>query len=147
MGVVMAVPARHIRAAGGKVLDVWTGAGLRGLAEGTVAAVLAELYVDLHVLRPFQAGNDEAITVFLGELADDAGYRSDWAAVPPAALTAAGDTGDPDPLHAVLQDAVHHIDPTGKVAGRNAARSMPWPTRSARSPTTSGPPTDPAPPG
>jgi len=29
-------------------------AGLRGLATGTVAAVLAELYVDLRVLRPFQ---------------------------------------------------------------------------------------------
>ena len=96
--VVMAVPARHIRTAGGKVLDVLDRAGLRGLATGTVAAVLAELYVDLRVLRPFQAGNDEAIRVFLGRLADDAGYRIDWPAVPPAALTAAADTGDPDPL-------------------------------------------------
>ena len=65
------VPARHIRTAGGKVLGVLDRAGLRGLAEGTVAAVLAELYVDL---RPFRAGNDEAIRVFLGLLADDAGY-------------------------------------------------------------------------
>ena len=31
---------------------------------------------------------------------------------PPAALTAAGDTGDPDPLRAILQGAVHRIDPT-----------------------------------
>ena len=117
--VVMAVPARHIRTAGGKVLDVLDRAGLRGLATGTVAAVLAELYVDLRVLRPFHAGNDEAIQVFLGLLADDAGYRIDWPAVPPAALTAAGDTGDPDPLRAVRQDAVHHTDSTtGKGAGR-----------------------------
>ena len=78
--VAMAVPARHIRTAGGKVLDVLDRAGLRGLATGTVAAVLAELYVDLRVLRPFQAGNDEAIRVFLGLLADDAGYRIDWPA-------------------------------------------------------------------
>ena len=41
-------------------------AGLRGLATGTVAAVLAELYVDLRALRPFRAGNDDAIRVFLG---------------------------------------------------------------------------------
>src|SRR5664280_686015 len=67
---VMAVPARHIRTAGGKVLDVLDRAGPRGPATGTVAAVLAELYVDLSVLRPFQAGNDEAIQVFLDLLAD-----------------------------------------------------------------------------
>ena len=54
--VVMAVPARHIRTASGKVLDVLDRAGLRGLATGTVAAVLAELYVDLRVLRLFQLG-------------------------------------------------------------------------------------------
>ena len=46
--------------------------------------MLAELCVDLRVLRPFQAGNDEAIQVFLGLLAADAGYRIDWADVPPA---------------------------------------------------------------
>ena len=141
----MAVPARHIRTASGKVLDVWDRAGLRGLATGTVAAVLAELYVDLRVLRPFQVGNDEAIRVFLSELADDAGYRIDWPAVPPSALPAAGDTGDPDPLRAVLQGAVQRTDPsTGRGAGRNAARCMPWPIRSARSPTSSvRPPTPP----
>src|SRR5664279_3615326 len=115
---VMAVPARHIRTAGGKVLDVLDRAGPRGPATGTVAAVLAELYVDLRVLRPFQTGNAEAIRVFLSELADDAGYRIDWPAVPPAALTAAADTGDPDPLRVVLQGAVHHIDPTETGAGR-----------------------------
>src|SRR5664280_1433273 len=49
----------------GEVVDVLDRAGLRGLAAGTVAAVLAELYVDLRVLRPFQVGNDEAIRVFL----------------------------------------------------------------------------------
>ena len=114
----MAVPARHIRTAGGKVRDVLDRAGLRGLATGTVAAVLAELYVDLRVLRPCQAGNDVAIRVFLGLLAEDAGYRIDWAAVPPATLTAAADTGDPDPLRVVLQGAVHHIDPTETGAGR-----------------------------
>ena len=81
--------------------------------------MLAELYVDLRVLRPFQAGNDEAIRVFLSELADDAGYRIDWPAVPPAALTAACDTGDPDPLRVVLQGVVEHTDPiTGTGAGR-----------------------------
>jgi len=38
---------------------------------------------------------------------------------PPAALTAAAGTGDPDPLRVVLQGAVHHIDPTsGTGAGR-----------------------------
>ena len=115
----MAVPARYIRTAGGKVLDVLDRAGLRGLATGTVAAVLAELYVDLRVLRPFQVGNDEAIRVFLSELADDAGYRIDWPAVPPAALTAAGDTGDPDPLRAVLQGAVQH---TGRLRHRDGRR-------------------------
>jgi len=113
---VVAVPVRHIPAAGGKVLDVLDRAGLRGLATGTVAAVLAELYVDLRVLRPFQTGNDEAIPVFLGLLADDAGYRIDWPAVPPAVLTAAAGTG---PLRVVLQGAVHHIDTTnGTGAGR-----------------------------
>jgi hypothetical protein len=34
-----------------------------------------------------KTGNDDAIRVFLGLLADDAGYRIDWPAVPPAALT------------------------------------------------------------
>ena len=92
-------------------------AGLRGLATGTVAAVLAELYVDLRVLRPFQVGNDEAIRVFLSELADDAGYRIDWPAVPPSALSTAGATGDSDPLRVILQGAVQLIDPTGKGAG------------------------------
>src|SRR5664280_1512069 len=115
--VVMAVPARYIPAAGGKVLDVLDRAGLRGLATGTAAAVLAELYVDLRVLRPFQLGNDEASRVFLSELADDAGYRVDWPAVPPSALTAACDTGDPDPLRAVLQGAVQH---TGSTTGKGA---------------------------
>ena len=122
--VVMAVPARPIRTAGGKVLGVLDRAGLRGLATGTVAAVLAELYVDLRVLRPFQAGNDEAIRVFLGLLADDAGYRIDWAAVPPAALTAACDTGDPDPLRVILQGAVHHIDTTGRTGGDRKRREV-----------------------
>src|SRR5664279_1862180 len=117
--VVTAVPARHIPAAGGKVLDVLDRAGLRGLAAGTVVAVLAELYVDLRVLRPFQAGNDDAIRVFLGLLADDAGYHIDWPAIPPAALTAACDTGDPDPLRVILQGAVHHTDTTTETgAGR-----------------------------
>src|SRR5664279_2222517 len=102
-----------------QVLDVLDRAGLRGLATGTVAAVLAELFVDLRVLRPFQVGNDEAIRVFLSELADDAGYRIDWPAVSPAALTAAGDTGDPDPLRAVLQGAVQH---TGSTTGEGAGR-------------------------
>ena len=160
----MAVPARYIRTAGGKVLDVLDRAGLRGLATGTVAAVLAELYVDLRVLRPFQVGcpcpscrptpgssstcNDEAIRVFLSELADDAGYRIDWPAVPPAALTAAGATGDHDPLRAVLEGAVQHTDPTGGAArAGNAARSMPWPIRSARSPTSSSRPPHAAEPG
>ena len=116
--VAMAVPARHIRTAGGKVRDVLDRAGLRGLATGTVAAVLAELYVDLRVLRPFQTCSDEALQVVLGLLADDAGYRIDWHAIPPSALTAAADTGDPDPLRAVLQGAVQHTDPTGSSAGR-----------------------------
>lgn len=84
-----------------------------------MAAVLAELYVDLRVLRPFQAGNDDTIRVFLGLLADDAGYRIDWPTVPAAALTAAADTGNPDPLRVILHGAVHHIDPTtGTGAGR-----------------------------
>ncbi|HEY5150887.1 MAG TPA: hypothetical protein VIJ23_13925 [Mycobacterium sp.] len=144
--MVTDVPARHIRAAGGKVLDVLDRAGLRGLATGTVAAVLAELYVDLRVLRPFQAGNDATIRMFLGLLADDAGYRIDWAAVPPAALTGACDSGDPDPLRVILQGAVHHIDTTGSGAGRKRREIHAWPTRSARSPTSSGhPPTPPRP--
>ena len=146
--VVMAVPARYIRTAGGKVLDVLDRAGLRGLAPGTVAAVLAELYVDLRVLRPFQLGNDEAIRVFLSELADDAGYRIDWAAVPPAALTAAGDTGDPDPLRAVLQGAVQHTDPaTGKGAGRKRREVHALADTLREVADQLRPPTDPAPPG
>ena len=120
--VAMAVPARHIRTAGGKVRDVLDRAGLRGLATGTVAAVLAELYVDLRVLRPFQAGNDEAIRVFLGLLAVDAGYRSGSSCRAPCTT--------PTP-------------PGGRAATGNAARSMPWSTPSARSPTNSGHPTAP----
>ena len=146
----MAVPAQHIRTAGGKVLDVLDRAGLRGLATGTVAAVLAELYVqyvDLRVLRPFQAGNDEAIRVFLSELADDAGYRIDWPAVPPSALTAAGDTGDPDPLRAVLQGAVQHTDPTGSSAGRKRREVHALADTLREVADQLRPPTDPAPPG
>ena len=143
----MAVPARYIRTAGGKVLDVLDRAGLRGLATGTVAAVLAELYVDLRVLRPFQLGNDEAIRVFLSELADDAGYRIDWPAVPPAVLTAAADTGDPDPLRAVLQGAVQHTDPTGSGAGpkRRQVHALADTLREVADQLR--PPTDPTPPG
>ena len=103
-------------------------AGLRGLAAGTVAAVLAELYVDLRVLRPFQAGNDEAIRVFLGLLAVDAGYRSGSSCRAPCTTST----------------------PPGPAPAGNAARSMPWPTRSARLPTVADqlrPPTDPGPPG
>ncbi len=144
---VMVVPARHIRTAGGKVLDVLDRAGLRGLAMGTVAAVLAELYVDLRVLRPFQAGNDEAIRVFLGELADDAGYRIDWPAVPPAALTAACDTGDPDPLRVIPQGAVHHIDPTGKGARRKRREIHALADTLREVADQRRPATDPAPPG
>ena len=144
----MAVPARYIRTAGGKVLDVLDRAGLRGLATGTVAAVLAELYVDLRVLRPFQMGNDEAIRVFLSELADDAGYRIDWPAVPPAALTAAAATGDPDPLRAVLQGAVQHTDPaTGKGAGRKRREVHALADTLREVADQLRPPTDPAPPG
>ena len=144
----MAVPARYIRTAGGKVLDVLDRAGLRGLATGTVAAVLAELYVDLRVLRPFQMGNDEAIRVFLSELADDAGYRIDWPAVPPAALTAAGATGDPDPLRAVLQGAVQHTDPsTGTGAGRKRREVHALADTLREVADQLRPPTDPAPPG
>jgi len=120
--VVTAVPARHIPAAGGKVLGVLDRAGLRGPAAGAVAAVLAELYVDLRVLRPFQAGNDEAIRVFLGLLAVDAGYRSGSSCRAPCTT--------PTP-------------PGGRAATGNAARSMPWSTPSARSPTNSGHPTAP----
>jgi len=107
-------------------------AGLRGLATGTVAAVLAELYVDLRVLRPFQSGNAEAIRVFLGLLAEDAGYRIDWAAVPPAALTAAADTGDPDPAargpagrrapHRHRWEGRRPETPRGPCPGRHAPR-------------------------
>ena len=144
----MAVPARYIRTAGGKVLDVLDRAGLRGLATGTVAAVLAELYVDLRVLRPFQAGNAEAIRVFLSELADDAGYRIDWPAVPPAALTAAGDTGDPDPLRAVLQGVVQHTDSTtGKGAGRKRREVHALADTLREVADQLRPPTDPTPPG
>jgi len=146
--VVMAVPARYIRTAGGKVLDVLDRAGLRGLATGTVAAVLAELYVDLRVLRPLQTGNEEAIQVFLSELADDAGYRIDWPAVPPAALTAACDTGDPDPLRAVLQGAVQHTDPaTGKGAGRKRREVHALADTLREVADQLRPPTDPAPHG
>jgi fido (protein-threonine AMPylation protein) len=144
---VVAVPARHIRTAGGKVLDVLDRAGLRGLATGTVAAVLAELHVDLRVLRPFQTGNDEAIRVFLGLLADDAGYRIDWPAVPPAALTAACDTGDPDPLRAVLQGAVQHIDPTGTGGGRKRHEVHALADTLREVADQLRPPTDPAAPG
>jgi len=109
---VRAVPSGHIRSAGGKVLAVLDRRGLRGLTRGTVTAVLAELYIDLRVLRPFKVGNDLAVRVFLGELAGDAGYRIDWPAVPPAALAAACDTGDPEPLSALLETAVALVEPT-----------------------------------
>ena len=110
--VVRAVPSGHIRSAGGKVLAVLDRRGLRGLTRGTVTAVLAELYIDLRVLRPFKVGNDLAVRVFLGELAGYAGYCIDWPAVPPAALAAACDTGDPEPLSALLETAVALVEPT-----------------------------------
>ena len=144
--VAMAVPARHIRTAGGKVLDVLDRAGLRGLATGTVAAVLAELYVDLRVLRPFQTGNAEAIRVFLSELADDAGYRIDWPAIPPSALTAAGATGDPDPLRALLRRVVQHTDTTGSGAGRKRREVHALADTLREVADQLRPPTDPAPP-
>ena len=129
-----------------EVLDVLDRAGLRGLATGTVAAVLAELYVDLHVLRPFQTGNDEAIQVFLGLLADDAGYRIDWPAVPPAALTAAAGTGDPDPLRVILQGAVHHIDTTTETGAGRKRREVHALADTLRAVANQlRPPTDPAP--
>ena len=110
--------------------------------------MLAELYVDLRVLRPFQVGNDEAIQVFLSELADDAGYRIDWPAVPPAALTAAGDTGDPDPLRAVLQGAVQHTgSATGTGAGRKRREVHALADTLREVADQLRPPTDPAPPG
>ena len=56
--------------------------------------------------------------MFLGELADDAGYRIDWPAIPGAALTPPPTPGTPTPLRVVLQGAVHHIDTAGKGAGR-----------------------------
>ena len=112
-----------------------------------MTAVLAELYVDLGVLRPFQAGNDEAIRVFLGLLAADAGYRIDWAAVPRAALTAACDTGDPDPLRVVVEGAVDHIDATGKGAGRKRREVHALADTLREVADQLRPPNDPAPPG
>ena len=110
--------------------------------------MLAELYVDLRVLRPFQAGNDEAVRVFLDLLADDAGYRIDWAAVPPAALTAACDTGDPDPLRVILQGAVHHIDTTTETGAGRKRREVHALADTLREVADQlRPPTDPAPPG
>ena len=84
--------------------------------------------------------------MFLSELADDAGYRIDWPAVPPAALTAAGDTGDPDPLRAVLQGAVQHTDPTGKGAGRKRRQVHALADTLREVADQLRPPTDPAPP-
>ena len=66
---------------------------------------------DPHYLAD-KVGNDLAVRVFLGELAGDAGYRIDWSAVPPAALAAACDTGDPEPLSALLETAVALVEPT-----------------------------------
>ena len=86
--------------------------------------------------------------MFLGELADDAGYRIDWPAIPPAALTAAGDTGDPDPLRAVLQGAVHHIDPTAQTGAGRKRREVHTLADTLREVADQlRPPTDPAPPG
>jgi hypothetical protein len=93
--VAMAVPARHIRTAGGKVLDVLDRAGLRGLAAGTVAAVLAELYVDLRVLRPLVHGmsnaRSEATNTHLRTLTTRAyGFHTPEALISMAMLTRGG---------------------------------------------------------
>ena len=85
--------------------------------------------------------------MFLDLLAVDASYRIDWAAVPPAALTAACDTGDPDPLRVILQGAVHHIDTTGTGAGRKRREVHALADTLREVADQIRPPTDPAPPG
>ena len=61
--------------------------------------------------------------------------------------TAAGDTGDPDPLRAVLQRAVQHTDPTGKGAGRKRREVHALADTLREVADQLRPPTDPAPPG
>ena len=86
--------------------------------------------------------------MFLSELADDAGYRIDWPAIPPSALTAPGDTGDPDPLRVILQGAVQDTDPsTGTGAGRKRRGVHALADTLREVADQLRPPTDPGPPG
>src|SRR5664279_2330960 len=113
----MCRPGTSARPAG-RCWTYWTGPGCGAWRRARWPRCSPSCTSTCASFAPSRPATTKAIRVFLGLLADDAGYRIDWAAVPPAALTAACDTGDPDPLRAVLQVAVDHIDPTRTGGGR-----------------------------
>ena len=92
------VPPADIQYAANKVLGALGRQGLRGMSRDTMLHVLAEVYLDLLALRPFNHGTDAAVRVFVTHLAVDAGYRLDWTARPTedlaAAIAAAHEAGD-----------------------------------------------------
>lgn len=88
---------------------------LRDLDRGTFVGRLAELLAEINFLHPFREGNGRAQRAFVAQLARDAGYRTRWALMDPAANVAASAAalrGDTAPLRELLDQLVVGPDDT-----------------------------------
>jgi cell filamentation protein len=89
---------------------------LRGLDRSTFVGRLAELLAEINFLHPFREGNGRTQRAFVAQLARDAGYRTRWVLMDPAANVAASAAalrGDTAPLRELLDQLV--VGPDGPV--------------------------------
>jgi len=88
---------------------------LRGLYRGTFVGRLTELLAEINFLHPFREGNGRTQRAFVAQLARDAGYRTRWALMDPAANVAASAAalrGDTALLREMLDQLVVGPDDT-----------------------------------
>ncbi len=110
------LPAAHIPFAAGNVFAELAGhRHLRGLRQDRFTDRIAALYGDVNYIHPFRDGNGRTQRLFLDQVAQQAGYRIDWAAIPPGRNdTASADgirTGHHSALRDMLMPVIHTADP------------------------------------
>jgi cell filamentation protein len=72
-------PPEDLQARGAAIFDVLAAAEhLRGLDRAGTVAALAELLAAVNDLHPFREGNGRTQRAFVGQLAQDRGYRIRW---------------------------------------------------------------------
>ena len=95
---------------------------LRGLTRPKFLSRLADLLADANYIHAFREGNGRTQRQFLGQLADRAGYRIDWAAIPPGlndqASAAARRSVTSEPLRQMLDPIIRSAAPPPLTARR-----------------------------